>query len=134
VPNTKLCYSFPDYHSSVFCDECINFLVVRSIVVVLGRLPTGRLAMSMLPTLKCFTQHCTLLHPWRNLDYIWWSWSKMFTAEMFSSTRNSVTACWWNVMLFTAPLSQGIMSIGCTCAGPTFQIAENSYGYRPYNP
>jgi hypothetical protein len=50
--------------------------------------------MSVFPSLKCFTHLLTLLEPMQASPYT----PQMTHAEFPSFTRNSVTACWRNVM------------------------------------
>jgi hypothetical protein len=61
MSNAKLCCDSPNRHPSVFSDERINSL--HSVLAVLVRPLPGRSTMSLLPSLKCFTERRTLLAP-----------------------------------------------------------------------
>jgi hypothetical protein len=103
-----------------------TFCSLHSVVAVLGKTLWGRLAVPLFTSMKCFTEHCTLLVFMQEFPKTWQSQSQMLAAKLFYVIKGSVTAHWQNDTSFTAISPERIMN-WCAWPGPLFQIAENIY-------
>jgi hypothetical protein len=95
VSCTALClmpclHYFPNHCSSVFYNECINFLLI----VFCGGDSLSTVASQI--SSVCFTKRCTWLTPMQESPLAWHSQSEMFAVDLFSFMRISVTGCRWN--------------------------------------
>jgi hypothetical protein len=131
MSDPMLHYCFPNHCSSVFYNECIKFLLIVFCGSGGDSLSTAARQVSNVPiaTREVFYQTFTWLTPMQESPLTWRSQSEMFAADLFSFTRNAVTACFWNVTI----LPQWIMDKHwCACSGPVCQIAEDRYSYQLY--
>jgi hypothetical protein len=107
--------------TSIFCS-------LYSLVVVLCWLLQGKLVMPLLPFLSV----------WLNVARFWRCWRAHAYVEVVKRIcllqNHSPLSGTYLSTLFTAILSQWFMdTYWCTCIGPVFQIAENSYSYWLHN-
>jgi hypothetical protein len=110
-----------------------TFSLLHSLVSLLGRSLTDRLVGFLLPSQKCFTQQCTLLHPRRNIHrhdkvncrYLQQNFSPLYGIYGIQSQHNG------KMMHHLKPVCQNELWIKYwyTCTRPAFQIADNRYRY-----
>lgn len=78
-----------------------TFCLLHSMLAVLGQKLQGRLVLSILPSFNCFSQCSTLMAPIQTSPQTHATWSTIFTAELSSVRKNSITALWQKKMSVT---------------------------------
>ena len=99
------------YNSTLFRDLTITlqsylmrtstFCLLHSMLAVLGQKLQGTSLLSILPSLKCFSQCSTLLAPIQTSPQAHATWATMFTAKPSSFRKNLITALWQMKMSMT---------------------------------
>jgi len=92
-----------------------------SVVTLVGWPWCGWLVLSIFPALKCFTHLPTQLVTIQESLYMWLSHPQKSTDEMFSLTRNSITAWWQNYVTWQPFCHSDLQEhLQCSYARPVF--------------
>ena len=117
----------------------LSYLMATSTLFLLGSVEAARGRplwgwswMLVLPSLKCFTHHLTLLAPMHTSPYTRWSLWWISAAGISSLTRNSMMARWQNETSLSAILYHLFMVTWCKLLTPYLtQRYDNSWRHLP---